>query len=89
MSYEARSILQEAVRGDGLISLTRTFGGQSIATNGKAMMPDQKSRTVAQWVGGLEELAQLGHIRDLGYKGGVFEVTREGYEAAGGILGAF
>ena len=86
-SYESRSILQEAVRGDGLISLTRTFGGQSIATNGKAMIPGEKSRTVARWVGGLEELAQLGYIRNLGYKGGVFEVTREGYEAADEILG--
>ena len=86
LSYEARSILREAVRGDGLISLTRTFGGQSIATNGKAMIPDEKSRTVARWVGGLEELAQLGYIRNLGYEGEVFEVTRGGYEAADKIL---
>ena len=86
LSYEARSILREAVRGDGLISLTRTLGGQSIATNGKAMIPDEKSRTVARWVGGLEELVQLGYIRNLGYKGEVFEVTKEGYEAADEIL---
>ena len=82
LSYEATSILQEAVRGDGLISLTRTFGGRSIDTNGKAMIPDEKSRTIARWVGGLEELARLGYIRKLSYKGDVFEVTREGYEAA-------
>ena len=87
LSYEARSILQEAVGGDGLISLTRTFGGQSIATNGKAMIPDEKSKTVARWVGGLEELARLGYIRNLGYKGEVFEVTREGYEVVDEILG--
>ena len=58
-SFEARSILQEAVCGDGLISLTRTFGGQSIDTNGKTMIPDRKPRTVAQWVGGLEELGRI------------------------------
>ncbi len=86
-SSEAKSILQEAVRGDGLISHTWTYGGQSISTNGKAMIPDQKSRTIARWVGGLEELAQLGYIRDLSYKGEVFEVTREGYETADEILG--
>ena len=85
-SSEARSILQEAVCGDGLFSFTRTFGGQSIATNGKTMIPDEKPRTIAQWVGGLEELAQLGYIRDNGYKGKAFEVTREGYEAADDIL---
>ena len=86
-SSEAKSILQEAVRGDGLISHTRSYGRQSISTNGKAMIPDQKSRTIARWVGGLEELAQLGYIRDLGFEGKVFEVTREGYEAADEILG--
>ena len=87
LSYEARSILQEAVRGDGLISHTRSFGRQSISTNGKGMIPDQNSRTIARWVGGLEELGQLGYIRDLGFEGKVFEVTREGYEAADEILG--
>ncbi len=85
-SFEARSILQEAVCGDGLISLTRTFGGKSIDTNGKTMIPDREPRTIAQWVGGLEELAQSGYIRDIGYKGEVFEVTREGYDAADDIL---
>ena len=49
------------------------------------MIPDEP-RTIAQWVGGLEELAQLGYIRDIGYKGEAFEVTREGYEAADDIL---
>lgn len=86
VSLEARSILQGAVSGDGLISSTRTFGGQSIDTNGKTMIPDRKPRTIAQWVGGLEELARLGYIRDIGYKGEVFEVTREGYEASDNIL---
>ena len=87
LPHEARSILKEAVLGDGLIILTRTFGGQSIATNGKAMIPDQKSRTIARWVGGLEDLAQLDYIRDVGFEGKVFKVTREGYEAADEILG--
>ena len=84
-SIEARSILQKAVRGDGLVSLTRTFGGQSIRANGQEVIPDDESRTIARWVGGLEELAQFGYIRsisDMGYKGEVFEVTRMGQEAA-------
>ena len=85
-SFEARSILQESVCGDGLISFTRTFGEQSIVTNGRTMIPDEKPRTIAQWVGGLEELVQFGYIRGIGYKGEVFEVTREGYEAADDIF---
>ena len=85
-SFEARSILWEAVCGDGLIGSSRTFGGQSIDTNGKTMIPDREPRTIARWVGGLEELAQSGYIRDIGYKGEVFKVTREGYDAADDIL---
>ncbi len=50
------------------------------------MIPDEKPRTIAQWVGGLEELVQFGYIRGIGYKGEVFEVTREGYEAADDIF---
>lgn len=86
-SYEARSILREAVRGDGLISHIRTLGGRFITTNGKGMIPDEKPRTIAQWVGGLDELARLGYIRNLGHKGEVFEVTREGYEVVDEMLG--
>ena len=85
-SFEARFILQEAVCGNGLINVTRTFGGQAIDTNGKTIITDEEPRTIAQWIGGLEELAQLGYIRDFGYRGEAFEVTREGYEAADAIL---
>ena len=82
LSPDARSILQEAVRGDGHLTSILSFGGQSIKTNGKEMIPNQDSRTTARWLGGLEELAQLGYVRALGNQGDVFKVTREGYEAA-------
>ena len=86
-SDEAKFILKEASSSDGLVACTRTFGGRFITINGKPMIPEQNPRTVARWIGGLEELERLGYIRDLGYKGEVFEVTREGYEAADEILG--
>ena len=51
------------------------------------MIPDQEHRTVARWIGGLEELERLGYVRDITSNGKVFEVTREGYIAADVILG--
>ena len=69
LSSEARSILQEAVRGDGRVTSILSFGGQSIKANGKEVIPNQDSRTTARWLGGLEELALLCYFRAL--------VTRE------------
>ena len=82
---EARVILKEASSGDGQVVSYRTFGGRSITVNGKSIIPDQNPRTVARWIGGLEDLERLGFIRPLGYKREVFELTREGYDAADGL----
>ncbi|MFH1717598.1 MAG: toll/interleukin-1 receptor domain-containing protein [Planctomycetota bacterium] len=82
LSDEARSILQVAATGDGHIMHIRYMGGEEIQTNGKCLIPVQDPRTIARWVGGLEDLQRRRYIKDLGHKGEVFEVTREGYEAA-------
>ena len=86
LSREAKSILREASLGDGLIASTRTNGCRSITINGSSIVPNQEPRTVARWVGGIEELERLGFIRALGYKREVFELTREGYEAADELI---
>ena len=82
LSAEAIAILRAAVTGKGFIMHHRNMGNEAIQTNGKSMIPDQNPRTVAQWVGGLEDLQRRRYIKDLGHKGEVFELTREGYEAA-------
>ncbi len=82
LSAEAKVILLEAVAGDGSVFHDRIMGGQFIQANHKSLIPDEEPRTVALWVGGLEDLKRLGYIKDTGYKGEVFDVTREGYEAA-------
>ena len=46
------------------------------------MIPDNDSRTIARWVGGLEDLQRRRYIKNLGHRGDAFELTREGYEAA-------
>ena len=82
LSQEAKAILLEAVAGDGVVMYVRTMGGQFIEASHKSMIPDQDPRTVALWVGGLEDLQRLGYVKGLGFEGEAFEVTREGYQAA-------
>lgn len=81
ISAEAKTILEEAAAGDGRIMKTRTMDGNSISANRKSLIPNSESRTVAIWIGGLEDLIRRGYVKDLGHKGEVFRVTREGYEA--------
>lgn len=85
LSAEAKLILKTAVTGGGQIVHIRYQGGEAIQANGKSLIPDQDARTIARWVGGLEDLQRRRYIKDLGYKGEVFEVTREGYEAADAV----
>lgn len=85
LSSEAKAILATAASGDGRIMYLRHLGGQTLQVGGKQMIPDQGPRTVALWIGGLEDLQRRRYIADMGHKGKVFEVTREGYEAADSI----
>lgn len=81
LSDEAKAILEAAAAGDGRIMHSKYLGGEDLTTNGKSLFSDKERRTIARWVGGLEDLQRRRFIRDLGHKGEVFEVTREGYEA--------
>jgi hypothetical protein len=85
LSKEAKQILLEAAEGDGTILRLSTFGGDHIQTNGKSLIPDANPKTVAHWMGGLEDLQRRRYIKSRGHKDEIFEVTREGYEAAEGL----
>jgi len=85
LSDEAKTILKSAATGDGRIMHVRYMGGEDIQCGGQQMITDRDPRAVARWVGGLEDLQRRRFIRDLGHKGEVFKVTREGYEAADDI----
>lgn len=82
LSDEAKAILRAAVAGDGRLMHLRYMGGEEIQAGGQPMIPDKDSRSIARWVGGLEDLRGRRYVKDLGHKGVVFEVTREGFEAA-------
>ena len=88
LSGEAKKILKEAVSGGGGIMNISTLGGQFIQVSGKALIPDQKPRTVACWIGGLEDLKRYEYIEDRTGEGRIFAVTREGYDAADEMLEA-
>lgn len=82
LSEEAKTILREAVAGDGTIMHIHFMSGEELSTNGKSLIPDRNARTIAKWTGGLEDLIRRRYVKDVGHKREIFEVTREGYEAA-------
>ena len=82
LSDEAKAILREAATSNGSIMHIRGLNREIISVNNKEMLSDQSPRTIAKWRGGLEDLVRRRLIEDIGHKGQVFEVTREGYDAA-------
>ena len=82
LSAEAKIILKSAASGDGHILRPKSLSEQIIQIGRKQIIPDQSPRTVALWVGGIEDLQRRRYISDVGHKGEFFQVTREGYEAA-------
>jgi hypothetical protein len=83
LSEEAKVILKTAVSGDGsLMYLKNISCGPIIQAGGKDLIPNQDSRTIAHWVGGIEDLVRRRFIKDMGHKGESYEVTREGYQTA-------
>ncbi|MEE9911094.1 MAG: toll/interleukin-1 receptor domain-containing protein [Deltaproteobacteria bacterium] len=85
LSLEAKTILKAAASSNGHILRHRGFGSETVKVNGKQLIPDQNPRSVALWVGGVEDLQRRRFITDVGHKGEVFQVTREGYDAADSI----
>lgn len=88
LSDEAKAILVAAANGGGRIMYLKHMRGQSITAGRNSVIPNEDSRTIALWVGGLEDLQRRRYIKDVGHKGEVFEVTREGYAAADELGGA-
>lgn len=82
LSTEAETLLKVAAAGDGRIWHPRISGGEIIQASNNSMLPDQDPRTIALWEGGIEDLLRSRYIKDIGTKREMFEVTREGYDAA-------
>ena len=82
VSEEGKAILKAVAASDGIIMRQRYHRGQAIQAGLRALIPDQHPRTIAKWVGGLEDLQRRRYVTDKGHKGESFEVTREGFEVA-------
>ncbi len=82
LSDEAKALLKTAAIGDGSIIHLNFNGGAHMEAGRQRMIPSTDARTVALWIGGLEDLLRRRYIKDCGHKREVFELTREGYQAA-------
>jgi hypothetical protein len=82
LSPEAKTLLVEAAQDpQGNIMHIKYIGGEDLQTNGKEFIEQGDPRSRAAQ-GALEELEEHGLIKALGFKGEVYEVTREGYSMA-------
>gem|GEM_PF-3408415 len=82
LSPEAKEILLAAADNEGRITHFKYSGGETIQVGKKPLIPNSEARTIARWIGGLEDIRRRRYVTDVGHKGEVFQMTREGFEAA-------
>lgn len=83
LSREAQILLKEASQDpNGHIMRLPHLGGLLVQSNGKEFMRDNNPKERAAWEGAIEDLENLGLIKDRGYKREVFGITREGFQIA-------
>lgn len=83
LSQEARVLLMDAADDPhGNISHAKYVNGEKLTTNGRQYIEAGNPRSRALWVGALEELTFAGLFQAIGHSGGVFQITREGYQVA-------
>jgi hypothetical protein len=83
LSKEATLLLKEAVSDPaGIVMLLRHGGGTDLEVNGKNLISDQGRRALATWESALQELVDAQLLAARGESGEVFEITKQGYEAA-------
>jgi hypothetical protein len=88
LSSEARTLLLAAVEDrEGIIQHAKYIGGSDVQTNGRQFIEQDNARSRAAWEGAIDELVTHDLIRDLGFKGEVFQVTRQGYDLADVLKG--
>lgn len=87
-----RSLSDDAVRvltltcaddsGGHTVMRLRHLGGTTIQAGSTALSEDSDRRDVARWEAAIEELVAADLIRDVGYKGEIFEPTHKGFLSA-------
>ena len=80
LSREAEELLRSAASSDGSIIHSKHLGGESIQAGRRLFGEPHSPRSAAIWGGAIRELITNGFVEQVGYKGEIFKVTREGYE---------
>lgn len=85
LSPEARTLLVGAAADPSGLVLYEKFGaGVDLHTNGVSLLTDKSDhRAVATWEAALQELVDRGLLAARGDRGEVYEITKQGYTAAG------
>ncbi len=84
LSNEARILLKQAAADpSGLILFERYGASVDLHTNGVSLLTDKEDhRALALWESALEELIREGLLIPQGERDEVFEITKQGYDAA-------
>ena len=84
LSNEAQLLLKEAAADPGGVVLFERYGaGVDLHTNGVSFLTSKDDRRVlALWESALQELIRDGLLTSRGERGEVFEITKQGYDAA-------
>ncbi len=83
LTREAQALLKEASHDPhGLILDLNLVTGTQIGTNGRVFTSGNNPRERAIWEGAVEELENMGLIKDTDGKREAFEVTRRGFQVA-------
>ena len=87
LSKEAAELLLAAVAGDGTVLVTAWLGGSTVQVNETNFVEQGNPRSRAVWESAVQELVDRVFLQPVGDKGEVFQVTRQGYEAADWLKG--
>lgn len=84
LSKEAQILLKEcAADPSGLVLFERYGAGVDLHTNGVSLLTDKADhRALALWESALRELVDRGLLIARGERGEIFEITKQGYDAA-------
>jgi hypothetical protein len=66
----------------GKILKISSLGGSSYIVNSKVLNENEEPRTLAKWESALEELLELGLVKQTDSKGKIFNITDKGYNLA-------
>lgn len=84
LSNEAQILLKEAAADpSGLVLFERYGASVDLHTNGVSLLTSKEDhRALALWESALQELVRDGLLNAQGERGEVFEITKQGYDAA-------